>query len=206
MPGIGITGGIATGKSTVTAELFAILRDKLEVSLFSSDSEARRLTDSDLGVQDEIRQKLGAQLFDSEGRLRREQLRELVFQQPQARKELENILHPRIRAVWLGLVKAKEKKLLLAEIPLLFETKADRYLDLIVVTACSYQTQTERMVQKRSLPLSLVEQMINAQTPLADKMERAAHVVWTDCPLQITKFQTDRLAKLIVARYGHSND
>ncbi|HXM02578.1 MAG TPA: dephospho-CoA kinase [Chthoniobacterales bacterium] len=203
MPGIGITGGIATGKSTVTSELFAILRDKLEVALFSSDSEARRLTDSDLGVQEEIGRKLGAQLFDSEGRLRREQLRELVFQKPEARKELENILHPRIRAVWLGLV--KEKKLLLAEIPLLFETKADQHLDLIVVTACSYQTQIERMVQKRSLPLSLVEQMINAQTPLADKMERAAQVVWTDCPLHITKLQTDRLAKQIVARYGHSN-
>jgi dephospho-CoA kinase len=157
-----------------------------------------------LGVQDEIRQKLGAQLFDSEGRLRREQLRELVFQKPQARKELENILHPRIRAAWLGQI--REKKLLLAEIPLLFETKADRYIDLIVVTACSYQTQTERMVQKRSLPLSLVEQMINAQMPLAEKMVRAAHVVWTDCPLQITKLQTDRLAKQIAARYGDSND
>jgi dephospho-CoA kinase len=204
MPGIGITGGIATGKSTVTAELFAILRDKLEVALFSSDSEARRLTDGDLGVQEEIGRKLGAQLFDSEGRLRREQLRELVFQKPEARKELENILHPRIRAAWLGLV--KEKKLLLAEIPLLFETKADQYLDLIVVTACSYQTQIERMVQKRSLPLSLVEQMINAQTPLSDKMERAAQVIWTDCPLQITKLQTNRLAKQIVARYGHAND
>jgi dephospho-CoA kinase len=203
MPGIGITGGVATGKSTVTAQLFAILRDKLEISLFSSDSEARRLTDTDLGVQDEIRRKLGAQLFDSEGRLRREQLRELVFQNPQARKELENILHPRIRAAWLALV--REKKLLLAEIPLLFETKADRHLDLIVVTACSYQTQTERMVQKRSLASSLVEQMIRAQMPLAEKMERAAHVVWTDCSLQITKLQTERLAKQIAARYGHSN-
>ena len=204
MPGIAITGGIATGKSTVTAELFAILRDKLDMTLFSSDSEARRLTDTDLGVQDEIRQKLGAQLFDREGRLRREQLRELVFQKPQARKELENILHPRIRAAWLGLI--KEKKLLLAEIPLLFETKADRYIDLIVVTACSYQTQTDRMVQRRSLPLSLVEQMIDAQMPLAEKMERAAHVIWTDCPLPITKLQTDRLAKQIAARYGDSND
>ena len=202
MPGIGITGGIATGKSTVTAELYALLRDKLEIRLFSSDIEARRLTDTDLGVQEEIRQKLGAQLFDSESRLRREQLRELVFQKPQARKELENILHPRIRAAWLGLV--KENKPLLAEIPLLFETGADRYLDLIIVTACSYQTQTERMVQKRSLPSSLVEQMISAQMPLAEKMERAAHVVWTDCPLQITKLQTERLAKQIAARYEHS--
>src|ERR1700741_3334191 len=146
MAGIGITGRVGTGKTNVASELFAILRDKLEVALFSSDSEARRLTDGDLGVQDEIRQKLGAQLFDGEGRLRREQLRELVFQEPQARKELENILHPRIRAVWHGLV--KEKKLLLAEIPLLFETKADRYLDLIVVTACRYQTPTKRMGQK----------------------------------------------------------
>jgi dephospho-CoA kinase len=204
MPGIAITGGIATGKSTVTAELFAILQDKLDITLFSSDSEARRLTDTDLGVQGEIRQKLGAQLFDSEGRLRREQLRELVFQKPQARKELENILHPRIRATWLGLI--KEKKLLLAEIPLLFETKADRYIELIVVTACTYQTQIDRMVQKRSLPLSLVEQMISAQMPLAEKLERAAHVVWTDGPLQITKLQTDRLAKQIAARYGESND
>jgi dephospho-CoA kinase len=204
MPGIAITGGVATGKSTVTAELFAILQDKLDIALFSSDSEARRLTDTDLGVQDEIRRKLGAQLFDSEGRLRREQLRELVFQKPQARKELENILHPRIRAAWLGLI--KEKKLLLAEIPLLFETKADRYIELIVVTACSYQTQIDRMVQKRSLPLSLVEQMIGAQMPLAEKMERAAHVVWTDGPLPITKLQTDRLAKQIAARYGDSND
>jgi dephospho-CoA kinase len=204
MPGIGITGGVATGKSTVAAELFAVLREKFEIKLFSSDSEARRLTDTDLRVQEEIRSALGAQLFDSEGRLRREKLRELVFQEPRARKELENILHPRIRASWLGLV--KEEKLLLAEIPLLFETKADRYLDLIIVTACSYQTQTERMVQKRSLPSTLVEQMINAQMPLAEKMELAAHVVWTDCPLQVTKLQTDRLAKLIAKRYEHSID
>src|SRR5260370_16635202 len=204
MPEFAIAGGIATGKSPVPAELFAMLRDKLDFTLFSSDSESRRLTDTDLGVQDEIRQRLGAQLFDSEGRLRREQLRELVFQKPQARKELENILHPRIRAAWLGQI--REKKLLLAEIPLLFETKADRYIDLIVVTACSYQTQTERMVQKRSLPLSLVEQIINSQMPFAENIHIPPHLRWTDCPLQITKFQTDRLAKQIASRYGDSND
>src|SRR5260370_907904 len=118
-------------------------RDKLDFTLFSSDAEARRLTDRDLGVQDEIRQRLGAQLFDSEGRLRREQLPELVFEKHQARKELENILHPRIGAAWLGQI--REKKLLLAEIPLLFETKADRYIDLIVVTAFNHQTPNGRM-------------------------------------------------------------
>jgi dephospho-CoA kinase len=105
MPGIGITGGIATGKSTVVAELVTALQGRLDVRFFSSDSEARRLTDTDLGVQEKIRSTLGAQLFDSEGRLRREELRQLVFRRPQARKELENILHPRIRAAWLELMK-----------------------------------------------------------------------------------------------------
>src|SRR5258708_12713869 len=119
MPGIAITGGMARGESTVTEELFEILRDKLDITLFSSDSEARRLTDTDLGVQDEIREKLGAQLFDSEGRLRREQLRELVFQKPQARKELENILHPPIRATCLAHI--TQNKLLLPELPFPFQ-------------------------------------------------------------------------------------
>jgi dephospho-CoA kinase len=201
MPGIGITGGIATGKSTVAADLLTALQDRLDVRFFSSDSEARRLTDTDLGVQEQIRSRLGTQLFDSEGRLRREQLRELVFRRPQARKELENILHPRIRAAWLELTKGKN--LLLAEIPLLFETKAERYLDLILVTACSQQTQTERMVQQRLLPAQLVEQMLKAQLPLAEKMARADYVIWTDCPPAVTQRQTSRLANEIVAIYGH---
>jgi dephospho-CoA kinase len=201
MPGIGITGGIATGKSTVAAELLTALQGRLDVRFFSSDSEARRLTDTDLGVQEQIRSRLGTQLFDSEGRLRREQLRELVFQRPQARKELENILHPRIRAAWLELTKGKN--LLLAEIPLLFETKAERYLDLILVAACSHQTQTERMVQQRLLSAQLVEQMLNAQLPLAEKTARADYVVWTDCPPAVTQRQTSRLANEIVAIYGH---
>jgi dephospho-CoA kinase len=201
MPGIGITGGIATGKSTVATELLTALQGRLDVRFFSSDSEARRLTDTDLGVQEQIRSRLGAQLFDSECRLRREQLRELVFQRPQARKELENILHPRIRAAWLELTKGKN--LLLAEIPLLFETEAERYLDLILVTACSHQTQTERMVQQRLLPAQLVEQMLNAQLPLAEKVARADYVIWTDCPPAVTQRQTSRLANEIVAIYGH---
>jgi dephospho-CoA kinase len=136
--------------------------------------------------------------------LRREQLRQLVFRSPQARKELENILHPRIRAAWLELT--EEKNLLLAEIPLLFETKAERYLDLILVTACSHQTQTERMVQKRLLPAELAEQMLNAQLPLSEKMARADYVIWTDCPSAVTQRQTSRLANEIVAIYGHARN
>ena len=77
--GIGITGGVATGKSTVARRLFELLRVRVPVDLFSSDFEARRLTDSDFVVQEEIKAAFGVQVFDPEGNLARDRLRELVF-------------------------------------------------------------------------------------------------------------------------------
>ncbi len=125
MSAVGITGGIATGKSTVAAALHQSLSAHLPVEWFSADFEARRLTNSDLHVQEEIELVFGAQLFDGNRRLRRERLRELVFQDPSARKILESILHPRIRSAWLE--RTNTGTLLLAEIPLLFETKAEKH-------------------------------------------------------------------------------
>src|SRR5260221_3608629 len=168
MSAIGITGGIATGKSTIAAALYQSLSAHLPVECFSADFEARRLTDSDLHVQEEIKSVFGAQLFDSDRRLRRERLRELVFQDPSARKILESILHPRIRSAWLERVNTGT--LLLAEIPLLFETKAETHLDLVVVTACSRSAQLNRLIEVRGLALDLAESMIAAQMTLEAKI------------------------------------
>lgn len=202
MSAIGITGGIATGKSTIAAALHKSLSPHLPVEWFSADFEARRLTDSDLGVQEEIRSVFGAQLFDSERRLQRERLRELIFRDPLARKTLESILHPRIRSAWLE--RANISTLLLAEIPLLFETKAEEHLDLVVVTACSRSAQINRLVEGRGLAPDLAESMIAAQMPLEEKIKRGDRLVWTDCPPKITTAQIDRLSAELLERYGES--
>jgi len=202
MSAIGITGGIATGKSTVAAALHKSLSLQLPVEWFSADFEARRLTDSDLGVQEEIRSVFGAHLFDSERRLRRERLRELVFRDPSARKTLESILHPRIRSAWLE--RANIGTLLLAEIPLLFETRAEEHLDLVVVTACSRSAQINRLVEVRGLAPDLAESMIAAQMPLEEKIKRGDRLVWTDCPPEITTAQINRLSVELLERYGES--
>jgi dephospho-CoA kinase len=204
MSAIGITGGIATGKSTIAAALCQSLSPHLPVEWFSSDFEARRLTDSDLHVQEEIGSVFGAQLFDSERRLQRERLRELVFRDPSARKTLESILHPRIRSAWLE--RANTGTLLLAEIPLLFETKAEEHLDLVVVTACSRSAQINRLIEVRGLALDLAESMIAAQMPLEEKIKRGDRLVWTDCPPQITTAQIDRLSAELLERYGESTN
>jgi dephospho-CoA kinase len=202
MSAIGITGGIATGKSTIAAALHKSLSTQLPVEWFSADFEARRLTDNDLGVQEEIKSVFGAQLFDSERRLQRERLRDLVFRDPSARKILESILHPRIRSAWLE--RANGGTLLLAEIPLLFETKAEKHLDLVVVTACSRSTQINRLIEVRGLTLELAESMIAAQMPLEQKIKRGDRLVWTDCPPKITTAQIDRLSAELLEGYGES--
>ena len=200
MASIGITGGVATGKSTVARRLFELVRRTLPVELFSSDFEARRLTDSDLVVKEEIRAAFGVQVFDAEGNLARGRLRDLVFLDGSARKVLETILHPRIREAWMSRIGGDG--LLLAEIPLLYETGAETYFSRVVVTACSRASQVERIVVERRLLKELAEQIIQAQMDLEEKIRRADWVVWTDCPAGITAQQINLISQEVIARYG----
>jgi dephospho-CoA kinase len=198
--GIGITGGVATGKSTVARRLFELLRLRVPVDLFSADFESRRLTESDFVVQEEIKAAFGVQVFDSEGNLARDRLRELVFHDAVARKTLESILHPRIREAWIS--RTRGDGLLLAEIPLLYETGAELYFDRIIVTACSRASQVERMVLERRLLRELAEQIIQAQMDLEEKIRRADWVVWTDCSPQITAQQVNLISQEVIEQYG----
>jgi dephospho-CoA kinase len=200
MPSIGITGGVATGKSTVARHLFDLLQRTVPVEFFSSDFEARRLTDSNLVVQEEIKAAFGALVFDSEGNLARDRLRDLVFHDGAARKVLESILHPRIREAWIS--RAGGDGLLLAEIPLLYETGAESYLDRIIVTACSRASQVERIVVERRLLKELAEQIIQAQMDLEEKIRRGDWVVWTDCLPGITAQQVNLISQEVIERYG----
>jgi dephospho-CoA kinase len=198
--GIGITGGVATGKSTIARKLFELLETSIPVELFSSDFEARRLTDSDFVVKQEIRSAFGVQLFDSEGNLARDRLRELVFHDVAARQTLESILHPRIRMAWVN--RAKGEKLLLAEIPLLYETGAEPYFDRIIVTACEKASQIERLVLGRHLNPEIAEKIVAAQMPTQEKVDRADYVIWTDCPPEIAVLQLKQIAQEVIERYG----
>jgi dephospho-CoA kinase len=197
---IGITGGVATGKSTVARYLFESLRSKVPVELFNADFEARRLTERDFVVQEEIRAAFGVQVFDSEGNLARDRLRDLVFRDRAARKVLESILHPRIREAWIRRIGGDG--LLLAEIPLLYETGAESYFDRIIVTACGHDSQVERIVVERRLLKELAEQIIQAQMDLEEKIRRADWIIWTECPPGIAAQQVNLISQEVIERYG----
>ena len=181
MPVLGITGGIATGKTLFTGCLTA-LHPGLQV--FDSDARARGLTESDATILDAIRTEFGAGVFDTKGALNRAALREMVFAEPMKRKALEAILHPAIRHAWLDMAEANREQpgdpWLAVDIPLLFETGAETHFDKIIVIACSQATQRRRLMEKRNLTVQLAESMIVSQIPLATKIDRGDFAVWND--------------------------
>ncbi|MEI6714921.1 MAG: dephospho-CoA kinase [Verrucomicrobiota bacterium] len=201
MPVIGITGGVATGKSALSGMVQELFPEAL---FFSADSESARLISKDELVRAEVLAILGSVAFGSDGQLNRPFVRSLIFEEPDLKRKLEEILHPRIRQAWQTLAKqSKEKEQwMFAEIPLLYETSGESLCDRVVVVACSPDTQRRRMIQHRGLPETLSEQIRVAQMSLSKKCSQSDHLIWNDCSFSCLVRQARLLADWLRCRYA----
>ena len=187
---IGLTGGIGMGKSTTDQ----LLRQR-GVSVVDTDLIAHQIVEPGQPALLEIQNAFGDQVIGHDGRLRRDELARLVFADPAQRKILEDILHPRIRESWLGQIaewRAEGKPLAVVDIPLLFETAAEKYFDATICVACSAATQNKRLRQ-RDWSSEQINQRIAAQWPVEQKMSRADFVVWTDGALEADAQQLEKI-------------
>ena len=178
MPCLGITGGIATGKSSFVKTLSRLV----SAEVFDTDQCARELLTHDPGVQSDVRQQFGDVAFTTQGEPDRTKIREIVFGDAAKRKALEAILHPRIRNLWTGLASTARtgRNWLIIDIPLLFETDAQDFFDAVAVVACSPSNQLRRLVQTRGLDTEIASRMIASQIELNVKMQKAGHVIWNN--------------------------
>jgi dephospho-CoA kinase len=192
---IGITGGISTGKSTFTKCLRELLAS---ARFFDADEMARDLTTKDPKVLAEIRDRFGPEVFQANGELNRGALRAIIFNAPERRRDLEQILHPRIRQRWSGEAEKyrRSTEQFFADIPLLYETGGDTLCDRVVVVACSDETQVERLMRRMQINSTEARTIIAAQMPLADKIKRAHHVVWNNGPQSVLADQAQLLVNL----------
>ena len=187
---LGLTGGIGMGKS-MAAELLA----KRGAKISDSDVIARESVELGQPALQAIAEAFGNEVLGADGSLDRGRVAELVFGDDAARRTLEDILHPRIRATWLGNLDrwAREGVALgVAVIPLLYETGSEAAFDRIVCVACSPATQRERLRQ-RDWSDEEIDRRIAAQMSAEEKMKRADHVVWTDGPVSAHADQWDDL-------------
>ena len=167
--GIGLTGGIASGKS-VADRAFAALG----VPVLDADALSRELVEPGQPALDEIRARFGAEVLQADGRLDRPALRQRVFADDDARRALEAILHPRIRAELQRRSAEAPGDLVVASIPLLAEgggREAYPMLARILVIDVAPETQLARLMQRDGIDMTLARQMIGAQ---ASREERLA--------------------------------
>ncbi len=186
----GLTGGVGMGKSTSDK----LLRAR-GVAVVDTDLIARELVEPGEPALAEIQALFGADIVDAEGQLRRNELARLVFADANARKRLENILHPRIRFVWQEQIarwRGEGRPQAVVVIPLLFETKAEAGFGSIICVACSAATQRRRL-EERGWDSDQIDNRIRAQWPTEKKMALANHVIWTEGSLDTHAAQLERV-------------
>lgn len=184
----GLTGGVGMGKSTAAAFFQA-----RGAKIVDTDQLARALVQPGQPALAEIRDAFGKKVIAPDGLLRRNELANIVFADPAARKKLEAILHPRIRGAWLKQAQDWRQEncpLAIVVIPLLFETQAETNFDKIICVACSENSRRERLLA-RGWPREQVDWRIAAQMPIAEKIARAHFVIWTEGNLQNHSRQVD---------------
>ena len=187
---IGLTGGIGMGKTT-TANLF---RDA-GLLVIDTDVLAREVVEPGQPAWNEIRQIFGEEILEPDGQLRRDELARQVFSDETRRRQLEGIVHPRIRERWqaeVELWRAQNQPRGVVVIPLLFETNASASFDAVICIACSATTQRQRLLA-RGLSPEQIDHRIEAQWPIEKKIALSHFVIWTEGGLDILAAQVDRI-------------
>lgn len=173
---VGLTGGIASGKSTVAA-----LFEARGVPVIDADVVSRELTRPGTGGLEAIVDTFGSGILTEAGELDRRGLRRLIFNDPESRKRLEAILHPRIRTSMLeAAARFSRQPYVIFVIPLLFETGRRETINRVLVIDCPEQSQIERLVLRDRVSPDEASRIIAAQASRGQRLSIADDVIFND--------------------------
>ncbi|MBR5009423.1 MAG: dephospho-CoA kinase [Clostridia bacterium] len=172
---VGLTGGIASGKS----EAARMLGD-MGARCVDADAISRRLTSEPGETLDAIRAEFGDGVFDEDGALIRSKLADIVFGDPLKRKALDALTHPAIQKTMMDEVEQADKageKIVFLNVPLLFETGMDALCDETWLISCDEDMQLERLMERDSIDEAQAQARISSQMSLEEKTRRATVVI-----------------------------
>lgn len=185
---VGLTGGIASGKSFV-ASMFV----KLGAPLIDTDVVAREVVapgEPGLGA---VLAAFGPKVLRSTGELDRAALRSIVFADDALRRKLEALLHPLIRARTLAKLAETEAPYALVAVPLLVETDFAALVDRVLVVDCPESTQLERLIKRDAIPRTEALAMVRAQADRATRLQAAHDVIDNSGTVDATRRQVEQL-------------
>ncbi|MDB9457942.1 dephospho-CoA kinase [Dolichospermum circinale CS-1225] len=166
---IGLTGGIATGKSTVAN----YLATGYNLPILDADIYARDAVSFGSPILSKIVGKYGKDIIFNDGSLNRGKLGEVIFNVPEERHWVESLIHPYVRSCFDKAIQESSANTLILVIPLLFEANLEGLVNQIWVVSCSEQQQLERLMARNNLTAEQAAARINSQLPIAEKIARA---------------------------------
>ena len=182
---IGVTGSIGMGKSTV-AKMFT----EYGFGLYNADDTVHYIYENDEEVINKIEESFPG--TKSEGKVNRIALRDILNKEPEKFRDLEKIVHPstrRYQIVYIEKLISEDSPGCILDIPLLFETGGEKYIDVSVVVTASEDKQKERVVAERKVPLEIFNSIKNQQMPDREKLKKADYIISTDQTLDETKLE-----------------
>jgi len=185
---IGLTGGIASGKTTV-ANFFA----DLGIPVIDTDVIARDVVAKGAPALAQIHADFGDAVFNDDGVLDRKAMRKLVFSDDSKRRQLEGILHPRIREAAVVQAQAVTDPYMIIVVPLLVESPMKALMDRVLVVDCSEDVQLKRLLARDTENEAQARRMIAAQASRDERQAIADDVLLNDTDLDETRRQVDAL-------------
>ena len=187
---VALTGGIASGKSTVASMLAS-----MGASVIDSDQLARDVVEPGTEGAARIQELFGKDLYAS-GSLDRPKLAKIVFSDPEKRKHLEEILHPLIRSQSKALFE-QISGIVIYQIPLLVESAAEYVFDAVVTVEADEETRVDRLQDHRSMSREEAKNRISSQASRRERESIADYVVDSDCTLEQLQERVEKLWKFL---------
>lgn len=184
---IGLTGGIASGKSTVSNML-----KELGIRIIDADIEARLAVQIGEPAYDQIVESFGRDILQPDGEIDRQKLGSIIFHQSEKRLLLNQIVHPEVRKRMLNQIEEahlKGEEIVVLDIPLLFESKLTYMVEKTLLVYVDENIQLQRLMQRNNLSRQEAEARIHSQMPLSDKVKLADAVIDNNRTIQDTKEQ-----------------
>ena len=175
---VGLTGGIATGKST-TSTIFR----EMNIPVHDADATVHGLMAPNGPATTAIAARFGAEVIAADGSVDRQRLGKTVSGNDELRRDLEAILHPLVAAdrdQFLAQHRQSGTAVVVLDVPLLFETGGDSLCDLTILCVVDPQIQRDRAMQRPGMTADKLDGIIASQMPMAEKIERADCVINTD--------------------------
>lgn len=187
---LGLTGSIASGKSTVSSYFL-----EKEIDVIDADLVAKEVVEPRTPGLARVVAYFGSKILTETGELDRKALGEIIFNDESKRKELNKILHGEIEEVInnrINQLKADKKDLVVLDIPLLFETNYEEKCDEIMTVFVSNETQISRLMERDDLTKEEADARINSQMSLIDKALKSDVIIDNEASIENTQLQVDR--------------